>query len=177
MIISVLIGLSSCMDPYYVTKKTTFDKIIDSVKMQMSKDGYKLIGINTEAKNDVFVEATSYSRYSGYGTKLGNNFVAQDTYRFVDTLGNTLNYSVVYSPKQNSDGSLYVKNVSVCGCETSNPNDYEKLCGNEFLVELINGMPRDQEVEKVNVMNTVLAVTGGALLLLPIIVWTVAHTK
>ena len=92
-----------------------------------------------------------------------NNFVTQDTYRFSDADGNTMNYSVSYSAKQTSDGIPYVENLELCGCETSNPKDYERLCGNNSVVKQINDVPKDQKVEKLNVMNTTLAITGITL--------------
>lgn len=92
-----------------------------------------------------------------------NNFVTQDTYRFADEEGNTMNYSVSYSAKETIDGDPYIEDIEVCGCETSNPKDYEKLCGNESIVKQISSLPKDQEIKKMNVMNTTLAVSGIAV--------------
>lgn len=151
------------MDTYYVTKKTTFDNAISSVQSQMASQGFSSTGSNTNTRNETVVTGVSYSRYTGYGSAMANNFITQDTYRFADTLGNTMNYSVTYSAKQTTDGVPYVENLELCGCETSNPKDYEKLCGNESVVKQINDVPKDQKVEKLNVMNTTLAITGITL--------------
>ena len=148
------------MDTYYVTKKTTFDEAIRSVQSQMASQGFSSTGSNTNTRNETVVTGVSYSRYTGYGSAMANNYITQDTYRFADTLGNTMNYSVTYSAKQTTEGIPYVENLELCGCETSNPKDYEKLCGNESVVKQINDVPRDLKVEKMNVMNTTLAITG-----------------
>ena len=162
-LLSVVFCMTSCMDTYYVTKKTTFDNAISSVQSQIASQGFSSTGSNTNTRNNLYAAGTSYSKYTGYGTMMENNFVTQDTYRFSDADGNTMNYSVSYSAKQTSDGIPYVENLELCGCETSNPKDYERLCGNNSVVKQINDVPKDQKVEKLNVMNTTLAITGITL--------------
>ena len=176
LLLCVLFGLSSCMDTFYATKKTTFENALTSIQTQMTNDGYKIVGSNSETKNNVYVSATSYSKYAGYGSKMENNFVTQDTYRFADEEGNTMSYSVSYTAKQTNDGVPYIENIEVCGCETSNPMEYERLCGNESIVKQINLLPKDQEIKVMNVMNTTLVVTGiavGATLLITLITLSV----
>lgn len=169
MLLCVPFSFSSCMDTFYVTKRSTFDNAISSVQGQLAKEGLKSVGSNSETKNNLYAAGTSYSRYTGYGTKMENNFVTQDTYHFADSEGNTMNYTVAYSAKQTDNGVPYVENIEVCGCETNNPNEYERLCGNESLVKQINLIPKDQEVKQMNVMNTTWAISGviiGASLLI-----------
>ena len=172
MLFGILFCFTSCMDTFYATKQSTFDKTIASVQGQLATEGLKSVGSSSDTKNNLYASGTSYSRYTGYGTKMENNFVTQDTYRFADDEGNTMNYSVSYSAKQTSDGVPYVENIEVCGCETSNPKDYERLCGNDSFVKQINLIPKDQELKQMNVMNTTLAVTGvtvGLTLLITLI--------
>lgn len=156
------------MDTYQVTKKTTFDRTIQSVQSQMAQNGFSSTGSSTNTRNETVVTGVSYSKYTGYGTAMANNFITQDTYRFTDTLGNTMNYSVSYSAKQTREGVPYVENIEVCGCETSNPKDYERLCGKYGLLNKINNIPKDQTIEEVNILNTTLVlsgiVIGGSLL-------------
>ena len=152
--------MTSCMDTYQVTKKATFDRTIQSVQSQMAQNGFSSTGSSTNTRNETVVTGVSYSKYTGYGSAMANNFITQDTYRFTDTLGNTMNYSVSYSAKQTKDGEPYVENIEVCGCETSNPKDYEKLCGRYGLVNKINNIPKDQTIEEVNVLSTTLVLSG-----------------
>ena len=172
MLLGVLFFFTSCMDTYYVTKKSTFDTAIQSVQSQMATHGFSSTGSNTNTRNEAVVTGVSYSKYSGYGSAMANNFITQDTYRFADSLGNTMNYSVSYQAKQTNEGIPYVENIELCGCETSNPKDYDRLCGNDSFVKSINNVPKDQKVEEMNVINTTLAVSGivlGASLLIALI--------
>ncbi len=87
--------------------------------------------------------------------------MTQDTYRFADSLGNTMSYSVSYSAKQTKEGIQYVEHLEMCGCETSNPKDYERLCGDDsFVRQQINIVPKDQEMEVENYNKTVLLAVG-----------------
>lgn len=158
------------MDTKYVTKKSTFDAAIKSVQTQMADQGYYLNGSSTNTRNEAVVTDVSYSQYSGYGTAMVNNFITQDTYRFVDSLGNTMNYSVSYQAKQTKDGTQFVENVEICGCETSDPKEYEKLCVQEAKVKHLNDLPKDQKIKMPNVTNTLLATTGILLALTLIII-------
>ena len=155
----VLFGMTSCMDTYYVTSKATFDNAIRTVQTQMEERGFNLNGTNTITRNEPVVTGVSSSE-SGFGTAWANNYFTQDTYRFSDSLGNTMNYSVIYKAYQTDEGDSYVVYPEVCGCETSNPKDYDNMCGEESVVKQINNLPKDQTVNKVNLVNTSLAVTG-----------------
>lgn len=172
MLLGVLFFFTSCMDTYYVTKKSTFDKAIRSVQSQMAVQGFSSTGSNSNTRNETVVTGVSYSKYTGYGSAMANNYITQDTYRFADSLGNTMNYSVSYQAKQTKEGIPYVENVELCGCETSNPKDYERLCGNGSYIKSINNVPKDLTIEEMNVVNTSLAVSGialGATLLITLI--------
>ena len=160
ILLVVMLGLTSCMDTYYMTRRITFDNAISSVRDQMADEGFYFNGSFTNTRNEPVVMDVSYSSYSGYGTAMGNNYITQDTYRFADSLGNTISYSVAYSAKMTVDGVPYVEGVGLCGCETSNPKDYETFCGDESVVKQFNDLPKDQLIKKVNVVNTTLAVTG-----------------
>jgi len=166
----VALGMTSCMDTFYVTQRTTFDAAIKSVQSQMANQGYYLNGSSTNTRNEAVVTDVSYSRYSGYGTAMANVFITQDTYRFADSLGNTINYSVSYQAKQTKEGTQFVENVEICGCETSDPKEYEKLCVQEAKLKQLNDLPKDQKIRILNVTNTVLAATGIVLALTLIII-------
>ena len=77
-----------------------------------------------------------------------------------------MNYSVSYQAKQTQEGIPYVENVELCGCETSNPKDYDRLCGQSSVVKQINSVPKDQEVKIVNETKTYFAAGGVTLGLL-----------
>ena len=165
VLFAVMFGMTSCMDTYYMTKKTTLDNAVSSIRTQLADQGFDLNGTNTNNRNETVVTDVSYSSTSGYGTAMANNLITQDTYRFADSNGNTMNYSVSYSAKQTNDGVPYVEDLELCGCETSNPKDYEKFCGDRAVVKQINNLPKDQQVKRLNVIRTTLVGTGVALAL------------
>lgn len=173
LLLLVFFGFTSCMDTYQVTRKTTYDGRIASIHSELSKQGFRSVGTNSETKNNVYVSATSYSKYSGYGSKMENDFVTTDTYKYADTTGNTMNYSVSYTLKNDAvTGTLYVDNVEVCGCETSNPKDYEKMCGRYSMVrQKMKNLPKDQTLEKVNMLNTTLVISAAIIPMTFLVTW------
>lgn len=162
--------LSSCTDTKYVTSKATFDKTINNVKSEIAQKGFAPSGTSSDTKNNVYVEGTSYSRYSGYGSKMANDFVTTDTYRFTNDQGQTMNFSVSYKAKQDaSQGLVYVTEVQTAGCETSDAKLYNELCGSNSAVDKIGSMPLDAAIEVPNAGKTttlaiVLGIVGGVLL-------------
>ena len=145
---------SSCYTTHSVISKTSLDRTIDSVTIELRNKSYYPTGTSTDTKNEVTVTGQSYSKYSGYGTRLDNNYTTSDTYRFADTLGNTMNYTVSYQLK-NKDGFFYVTDLQVKGCETSNPKEYEKLCGKDSPIKWkITNLSPDESVEVFDYLKT-----------------------
>lgn len=155
--------LASCTNTRYVTAKSTFDQTVNEVKSDLAQRGFAPSGSSTDTKNNVYVEGTSYSKYSGYGSKMANDFVTTDTYRFTNDEGNTMNFSVTYKAKQNGN-LIYVTDVSTAGCETSNAKQYDSLCGSGSPIKKLDKLPQDATFEEIDVMGTTLAVTGISLL-------------
>lgn len=160
LLLIVLFGMSSCMDQFYVTQKSSFDRSIKTVQTQLAQQGYELSGTSTNTRNETVVTDRSYSSDFGYGFWMDNKFITQDTYKFTDSLGNTMSYSLSYQAKQTDDEVSYVTNVELCGCETSNPKDYEKMCGDEAVVKQFNNMPKDRQIRVKNKTKTYWAASG-----------------
>ena len=139
--------LSSCTTTYNVISKSALDKSVNQVSSEMEKYGYYPAGNSSDTRNEVTVTGQSYSKYSGYGTKMNNNYITSDTYRFADTVGNTMNFTIGYQLRRSDNGLFYVTEVEVKGCETSNVKDYNKLCGANSPKHLIETLPADQSVE------------------------------
>ena len=157
----VLFVMTSCMDNIYMTQRTTFDRSIKEVQNQLAQQGYDLSGTSTNTRNEAVVTGQSYTDV-GYGFMMENNFITQDTYKFTDSLGNTMNYSLSYQAKQSDDDVPYVDHVELCGCETSNPRDYERMCGDAAVVKQLNDMPKDRQVKVLNKTKTYWAASGIA---------------
>lgn len=157
--------LTGCGSTYSVTSKSMFNKTVNEVKADLAKQGYNLSGSNTETKNNVYVEGTSYSRYAGYGSKMANDFVTTDTYHFTNEDGSTMSFSVAYKVNRDVfDGRAYVTEVSTVGCETSDARQYDMLCGNNSPVKKLGELPKDASIEVPDVVGNTLLVTGLGLL-------------
>ena len=155
---------SSCYTTHNVISKTSLDRTIDSVAIELKSNGYYPVGTSTDTKNEVTVTGQSYSKYSGYGTRMDNNYITSDTYRFADTLGNSMDYTVSYQLNK-SDGFYFVTNLQVKGCETSNPKEYEKLCGKYSPTKKITYLYPDKSVEVVDKEGTYAAIFLGSALI------------
>lgn len=167
--LAAVLGITSCMDTKYVTKKSTFDQTLSRVQENMAQQGFKLTGSSTETKNDLLVLGTSYTERGGYGTELANNYVTRDTYRFTNASGHTASYTVSYLLRGTKKGLPYIDAAEVAGCEVSDPADYELICGANSPIYQINSMEKDQAVKVGNSTKTLLLVSGvtiGALILL-----------
>ena len=154
-----MFSMTSCMDTYYVTHKTTFDNTMSSIQAQLADQGFYLYGSSTDTRNNPVVTDVSFSKF-GYGTAMENVFVTKDTYRFADSVGNTMNFSVSYQVKQTREDIPYVENVELCGCETSNIKEYERMCGQESIVKQVNSIPKDQMLKILDNEKTLFAATG-----------------
>ena len=139
------------------------DKAIDIVAIELKSQGYYPAGTSTDTKNEVTVTGQSYSKYSGYGTLMGNNYITSDTYRFADTTGNSMDYTVSYQLK-NKDGFFYVTDLQVKGCETSNVREYENLCGPKSPTKTITNLSPDSSVSLFDENKTYLLIGVLAIL-------------
>ncbi len=151
--------MSSCTVPYQVVSKKSFDEAILDVKKELANQGYYQSGSNTDSKNLLQVEATSFSKTAGYGTKLTNDYVIIDSYRFMKDDGNTLNYSISYKPNVRQ-GIAYVSEVSIVGCETSLAKNYDTLCGEKSSVKKLESIPKNTQIKVPDPLGTVVLVTA-----------------
>lgn len=154
-----IIALTSCTNTRYATSRLTLDRAVEEVKSDLAQKGYALTGSGSDTKNNIYVEGTSYSKYAGYGTKMANDIVTTDTYRFTNDDGSTMNFTLSYKAQQNAD-LMYVTDVIVAGCETSVPAEYEKLCGPYSSVKKLEKLPQDASYKVTDVVGTTLVATG-----------------
>ena len=163
ILLGILFGSSSCTQTKYVISKATLDKTMDSIKGQLLNEGYCLTGVTSSTNNENVVAGVSYSQYSGFGTAMANRFITHDTYKFTDTVGNMMSYSISYLLKQSEDGIPFVEELDLCGCETSNPKDYDKLCGSGDIINRVKEIPNNEPVLIKDAVGTVLVVAGVTL--------------
>ena len=130
--------MTSCGLYEKVTNKTTFDKANLAVQSQLETRGFKAISIDSVVNNP----DAKYSEHL-------------DTYRFADSLGNTMKYSVTYNLGKSKKGD-YLYRTMFCGCETSDPDDYERLCGDDDLFKPIKELPKERNVTGENLPGDIL---------------------
>jgi hypothetical protein len=136
--------LSSCSVSVPTVSVTKLASVIGDVDDELGTMGYKITGKSSDLRNEVYVAATSYTSKAGYSTALGNDYYLYDTYTYTDGENNTASYKMKYQFGEDDNGKSYVVNVSVVGCETSNPKDYGKICGYDGAVKKLNRIDSDQ---------------------------------
>ena len=150
MFLGALFSLSSCMN-YNLTSKSTFDSTVDSVRVKMSELGFSFVGtrnITNKGRRPITNER-------------------QETFYFADSLGKTLSYSVSYGEWVSlKKGIVYVKDVELCDCETSDPDDFERLCDNEAIVKQISNIPKDQKVKRITIVTLFTSLSALLLVLI-----------
>lgn len=171
IVLSSIFCFSSCTHVRYVTKKTTLDSTIVSVKSQYAKQGFLSTGRTSDTKNEPVVAGISYSGKGGYGTAMANQYITYDSYSFADTLGNTMNYSVKYKLYRTMEGTLYVENVGVSSYETDNPLYYSQLFGSDSPLKQINNLPKDLALREYDNEKTLYLCSGilGGLCLIALL--------
>lgn len=136
--------MMGCTTSKHTINPATYSNKIESVNKSIESLGYHLSGTSSDQKNEVFVAATSYSTQAGYGSAMKNDYFWYDSYRFVDSLNNTVSYTVKYKYNKDIRDSFYVSNVSVVGCDCSKAKDYNQVCGQDGVTKKINRIDNDQ---------------------------------
>lgn len=129
----VIICFYSCTMTKPVTSYGTYKGAIKQVEQELSDEGFHLSGSRSETKNEVSVSGVSYSRYTGYGSAMSNNYWQYQEYQFDDSAGNSISYSVKYQLKKDNNGTEYVENLEVTNCSAT--KKYNEICGNSGVVK------------------------------------------
>lgn len=154
LVLAVVFSMTSCYHTFYTTKKTTYDNAIKSVRLQLSDQGFAFVGNN----NTTNVVKPDMERPGAIITS-----IQKETYRFADDSGKTMSYSISYGKGESNKGIVFVNDVELCECETSDPNDFERLCGDDAVVKQLSNLPKDQEVKRIRVFWSVLFTTYGTI--------------
>lgn len=154
--------LASCTQTYLVTSRDDLFGEVENIRRNLENDGYRLTSAKTSS-GSVQVAGLSMGEPS-----LGGAYTSQDTYKFVDGDGKTLTYSVAYQ-NRTIDTVLFVSSIQVCECETSDPDDFDRLCGSDSYVNRLNGIRENTEVHVTNKTQTALLATGIGVVITAII--------
>lgn len=140
---AVVISLSSCTTTRYGMTLASLDDAMDGIKEEYSAKGYYL---TSELTGQAISTQISNSRDARNSIYMADNANAKaDVYSFQDSIGNTLKFSIAYNEALQGN-TMYLLDVSTIGCETSNPKDFELLCGKNSPLAEIKRIPQDKEV-------------------------------
>lgn len=141
--------MTGCYSTVNVTSKDRFDNAISSTTGKLNQIGYRKTGAAT-GKNTEITRSEGFVYMPNVGvlpySDEQKNETTIDNYFFVDSDGNTLNYSVAYELKESHDKIWYVDNANVVGCATGNPDKYESLCGDSSFIRQLNYLEKTDTV-------------------------------
>jgi len=96
IILTAILSLSGCYTIRNLNTKEELDSNVNNAILYLNSIGFHQNGENLDTKNELVVEDVSYSSVTGYGTRMGNKFVYNDWYSFVNSAGNTIEFTVSY---------------------------------------------------------------------------------
>ena len=96
LLIALMFCLTSCYSVKYLNTKEELNRNIDAAIVYLNDLGYHQNGVSLDTKNELVVTGVSYSSTTGYGTRMNNNYVYNDRYSFVNSEGNTIEFTVSY---------------------------------------------------------------------------------
>lgn len=146
-IVAVLV-LASCVGPMYVTSVPTYNKTVDAVIAAIGNEGYALTGKKHDRRNELRHSAPAFEGNANSSEWIPNELLNYDTYSFADGNGNTMSFSVQY--RANNDhtrGTVYYTDVKVAEWSASNSKDYERLCGAQSPLWMLDTIQKDMTVK------------------------------
>lgn len=171
LLVAVCALSTSCTSPQTIVTTSALEATNNEIELRLKEKGYFVSNKSTDTKNELYVSGQSYSNYTGYGTKMDNHYQKYDTYSFVNEQGNKVSYTIKYTLNQTSnfdnfDVLYYVDNLSLVGCEATEPGKYSEICGDQGMVKnTFHGTPT-KTIEVYDKAETTFAVTMGALITL-----------
>lgn len=155
---------TSCSTTLPVVTQTALDRTLSEINSDLSDYGYEMSGASNESKNEVSVSGVSYSRWTGYGSAMKNNYWQYDEYTYVDSLNNNVSFTIKYQRNKDVDGRPYLQSLEMTNCY-SNKN-YNTMCGKDGIVrgkiENLANNP-DASIEVENKEATVAGIVCSAL--------------
>lgn len=125
---------TSCTTTFMAVSKSSLDAAVSHIDEEMWDRGYILTGQSDNTRNEVTVTGVTYSRYTGYGTAMKNNWWQTQEYVYTDSLDNSVSFTVKYQLKVDKNGREYVEGLEMTNCSAS--KNYKSVCG-------LNGVVRE----------------------------------
>ena len=139
---------ASCMGPMYVTSVPTYNNTVDSVIAAIGDQGYTLTGKKHDHRNELRHETPAFEGNVNSSSWIPNELLNYDTYSFADGNGNTMSFSVQYKlSHDHTRGVVYYTDVKVSDWSASNRKDYERLCGAQSPIWMLDTIQKDMTVK------------------------------
>ena len=148
MTLAAALALTACVEPMYVTSAPMYDSSVDAVVAGIESTGYNFVGKSHDTRNERRHAVAHMEGDNTYSSWIPNDIVNVDTYNFADDAGNTMSFTVQFKAGIGArDKSVYFTDVSVVGCSTSDKRDYERLCGEQSPVWMLDTIKKDITVK------------------------------
>ncbi|MCQ2281274.1 MAG: hypothetical protein MJZ99_01415 [Bacteroidales bacterium] len=141
---------ASCTSPKIIVTTSDLESTNNEIELKLKEKGYVVSNKSTDTKNEIYVSGQSYSKYTGYSTEMDNHYQKYDTYSFVNEQGNKISYTIKYTPAQTSNYDTvlyYADNLSMVGCEVTEPGKYSEICGDQGMVRNIFNDTQTRTIE------------------------------
>lgn len=160
----VMAVCDSCTTDLAVVSQSAYKQEMAALQNRMEERGYVLSGSSNNVKNEVAVNGVSYSRLTGYGTSMKNNYWNYDEYVFTDSANNTVSFTTKYMLKSSVEKVTFVDQLEVTGCNAN--KDYNEICSGsgevKSTIRKLNDNP-DRAVKVSNPGATTAAAIGVSL--------------
>lgn len=131
---------TSCRSYYPASSENAYKETTNSIKTAMLTDGYSLTEQSTE---------------HGYHDK--------EKYVYSNADGDKVQFTLEVHRGENG-GNVFIDEVNVVGCSTSNPKNYYRYCGSDGVPKEVikKTLKKDTTGSKISPGKTVGAVLGGS---------------
>jgi hypothetical protein len=134
-------SIISCRSYYAASSENAYQESLNLLKGAMASDGYAIAG---------------QSSTNGYHDK--------ETYQFSNNDGETVQFTYEVHRGEN-DGVVFIDEVNPAGCSTSNPEEFDRYCGDNGVHKTVmkKTLQKDTQGSRISPGKTVGAVIGGSV--------------
>lgn len=151
-----------CTTTMHVTSYSTFDRTVKEVASEVEKMGFTLTDVEKTSTKERPLSTRSYpvdnvpsiqsageviqssDQRHGFAENIKSDNIYTDIYHFANNEGETLSYAVSYRTGIDlTKGFVFLKEIYVSGCETSNPSHHDRLCGDSSPIHRLDNIEKD----------------------------------
>lgn len=132
---------TSCNVTSHVTTYGLFENTVKEVTEELEQAGFRLV----DTKKDIYRNPNHPPVYVNKFN--GTDLPYTNSYSFENEKGETMSYSVVYHTGGDPSSLVaFVREVFIESCQTSNKNDYERLCGDTSPIHKLDTLSKNATV-------------------------------